>query len=123
MRGSWSALKHLSPFLLRSGTRQRGIMRQRGLAMNTFTVEVQVPEALRELGYTAEQICRDVPTLLVLRRFRQGTISSSKAAHILGLSRRDFLDLLAREGIPLYDPTDEQLADELRAVQGLRPSP
>jgi predicted HTH domain antitoxin len=42
---------------------------------------------------------------LVLKRFRQGLISSGKAANILGWSRRDFLDLLAAEGIPLYDPS------------------
>ena len=87
--------------------------------MSTFTVAVKVPEALRDLGYTEEEICREVPVLLVLKRFRQGAISSSKAARILGLSRRDFLDLLAREGIPIYDPTDQQLADELRILQGL----
>src|SRR5437899_1893824 len=96
-----------------------GIMRIRGIPMNTFTVEVQVPEALRELGYSAEEICREVPALLVLKRFRQGVISSSKAASILGVSRRDFFDLLAREGIALYDPSDEEFANELKTVQEL----
>jgi predicted HTH domain antitoxin len=90
--------------------------------MNTFTVEVKVPEGLRELGFSEEEICREVPVLLVLKRFRQGAISSSKAASILGVSRRDFLDLLAREGIPLYDPTDEELANELKTVQGPGPA-
>ncbi len=87
--------------------------------MNTFTVELQVPEALRELGYNAEDICREVPALLVLKRFRQGAIGTGKAASILGMSRRDFLDLLAREGIPLFDPADEEFANELKTVQEL----
>ena len=87
--------------------------------MDTFTVQVQVPEALRDLGYSNEEICRDVPVLLVLKRFRQGVISSGKAARILGLTRREFLDLLAREGIPLYDPSDEQFADERKRVERL----
>lgn len=87
--------------------------------MNMFTVELQVPEALRELGFSAEEICREVPTLLVLKRFRQGAIGSGKAAAILGISRRDFLDLLAREGIPLYDPSDEEFASELKTIQEL----
>jgi len=84
-----------------------------------FTVELKVPEAVRELGFSDEEICREVPVLLVLKRFRQGTISSSKGARILGLSRREFLELLSREGIPVYDPSDEALADELKTVQEL----
>lgn len=87
--------------------------------MSTFTVQVQVPEALRDIGYTNEEICREVPVLLVLKRFRQGLISSGKAARILGLTRREFLDLLGREGIPIYDPTDEELADERKTVERL----
>ena len=51
--------------------------------MSTFTVEVKIPDALRELGYSAEEICREVPALLVIKRFREGQISSGKAAEIL----------------------------------------
>jgi predicted HTH domain antitoxin len=58
---------------------------------------------------------------LVLRRFRQGLISSGKAARILGWSRRQFLDLLGREGIPMYDPSDEELAKEWQTVQDVEP--
>lgn len=87
--------------------------------MNTFTVQVQFPEALRDIGYSDEEIRREVPVLLVLKRFRQGTISSGKAARILGHTRREFLELLGREGIPLFDPTDEQLADERKSVERL----
>ena len=56
--------------------------------MSMFTVELKVPEAVRELGFSDEEICREVPVLLVLKRFRQGAISSSKGARILGLWRR-----------------------------------
>lgn len=86
--------------------------------MSTFTLQVQVPEALRELKFTEEEIRREVPILLVLKRFRQGVISSGKAAQVLGLSRREFLDVLAREGIPLYDPPDDELAEEWKTAQG-----
>ena len=85
--------------------------------MGTFTLEI--PESLRELGYTDEEMRREVPVLLVLKRFREGAIASGKAASLLGLSRRDFLDLLTREGIPLYDPTDQELADEWKTIRGL----
>jgi predicted HTH domain antitoxin len=87
--------------------------------MGTFTVQVQVPEALRELGYSEEEIRREVPVLLVLKRFRQGALTSGNAACLLGLSRRDFLELVGREGVPLYDPTDQELRDEWKTVQRL----
>ena len=88
--------------------------------MGTFTVQVQVPDALRELGYSEDEICREVPVLLVLKRFRQSALSSGKAASFLGLSRAEFLELLGREVIPLYDPTDQELEDEWKAVQKLQ---
>lgn len=87
--------------------------------MSTFTVQVRIPEALREIGYSNEEIVREVPLLLVLKKFRQGAISSGKAARILGLTRREFLDLLAREGIPVYSPTDEEFGDEQKTIQRL----
>ena len=83
--------------------------------METF--RVQVPEILRELGYGDEEMRREVPVLLVLKRFREGVISSGKAASLLGLSRRDFVDLLTREDVPHYDPTDQELADEWKTVR------
>jgi predicted HTH domain antitoxin len=87
--------------------------------MSTFTLEVQLPEALHELGFDDEEIGREVPALLVMKRFREGAISSGKAARILAMTRREFLERLAREGFPVYDPTDEELAQELQSVRSL----
>ncbi|MDZ7620315.1 MAG: UPF0175 family protein [Patescibacteria group bacterium] len=85
--------------------------------MSTFTLAVEFPEELRHLGYTEAEIREQVPVLLVLKRYREGVISSSKGAGILGLSRREFLDLLRQEGIPVYDPTERELDNELTTVQ------
>ena len=90
--------------------------------MSAFTVELQVPESLSELGFTAEEIRRELPGLLVLKRFREGAISSGKGAAVLGISRREFLDMLAREGIPFFEPSDEELAEEFQTVRGLTSS-
>jgi predicted HTH domain antitoxin len=87
--------------------------------MTTFTVQIQVPSVLRDLGYSDEEIRRDVPVLLVLKRVREGVLSLGKAATVLGLSRRDFLDLLGREGVPIYDPSDLELADEISTIRHL----
>ena len=85
--------------------------------MSQITVQMQVSDAFRELGYSDEELRQEVPILLVLKRFRQRLISSGKAARILGWSRRDFLDLLSREGIPLFDPSEEELAQEWQTAQ------
>lgn len=90
--------------------------------MSTFTLEVQLPEALRELGFGDEEIRREVPVLLVVKRFREGAISSGKAARILGMTRREFLEFLGRAGIPIYDPSDEELAQELRFLRSAPPA-
>src|SRR5947209_447017 len=91
----------------------------RANTMSTFTLEMQLPGALRDLGFGDDEIRREVPVLLVLKRFREGAISSGKAARILGISRRELLDRLAREGIPVYNPTDKELTQELETVQSL----
>jgi predicted HTH domain antitoxin len=92
-------------------------MHRRGIM--TFTVEIQLPEGLREIGCSDEAIRREVPVLLVLKRFRQGELSSGKAASLLGISRRDFLDLLANEGIPFFDPSDVELEKEIESARRL----
>jgi predicted HTH domain antitoxin len=91
--------------------------------MSQITVQMQVSDAFRELGYSDEELRKEVPVLLVLKRFRQGLISSGKAARILEWSRRDFLDLLGREGIPLFDPADAELAEECKTAQRLGSRP
>ncbi len=58
-----------------------------------------------------------------MKRFREGVISSGKAARILGMSRREFLERLARDGFPIYDPTDEELNQELQTVRRIQPTP
>jgi predicted HTH domain antitoxin len=85
--------------------------------MSTFTLEVQVPDALRETGMTPEEMKQEVPFLLVIKSFREHNISAGKAAEILGITYRAFLDLLAKEGIPLYDPTEQEFEEEMRTVR------
>ena len=53
--------------------------------------------------------------VLVESEFEPDTVKA-----FLGLSRREFLDVLAHEGVLLYDPTEQELADEWRTVQRLQ---
>ena len=49
----------------------------------------------------------------VVKRYDVGRISSGKAARLLGISRRAFLDLLGRYGVSEFDPTMD-VASEAR---------
>jgi predicted HTH domain antitoxin len=88
--------------------------------MSTISLQVPLPAGLRDLGYSDEEILREIPVLLVLKRFRQRAVSSGDAARLLGLSRREFLEILAREGIPLYDPSEQELEQELETIRQLK---
>jgi predicted HTH domain antitoxin len=84
-----------------------------------MTLQLKVSEGFDELGFTSEELQREVPTFLVLKRFREGAISSGRAAKLLSMSRVQFLDLLGREGIPIFNPTKEEFLAEIETVRKL----
>jgi predicted HTH domain antitoxin len=91
--------------------------------MSTFTVELELPAGLRTLGMTDADIRREAPTLLILKKFRDGAISTGKAAELLGLSRFQFMDLLAKEQIPLINYSKEELEQEMKTIRELTAKP
>lgn len=84
-----------------------------------MTLEVEVPENFGDLGFTQEELEREVPLLLVLKCYREGAISSGKAARLLSMTRVEFLDLLGREGIPIFNLTKDELAAEFATARRL----
>ena len=88
--------------------------------MQTVTMEITIPKTLLSLGLRQEQIQSQVEKWLVISLFRDDAISSGKAASLLGISRRDFLDLLDQEGIAYLNYSDEELDAEFRAVRELK---
>jgi predicted HTH domain antitoxin len=87
--------------------------------MSTFTVQVEVPDELKNLGFTPESIQRALPSLLVLKRFREGSISSGKATELLSITRQQFLDLLQAEKIPLFDLSRDDASQDFQMAQRL----
>jgi predicted HTH domain antitoxin len=78
-------------------------------------VEFEVPEDLFDPSVTDADLSTQAKQDLVLRLFREKKLSSGGAAQILGVTRRDFLDLLARRGLPFFDLDPTELEDELDA--------
>ena len=78
-------------------------------------VVIEVPEGLRVPPSELEERLR---VELALRLYEKGIASLGQARRIAGLSKWDFLELLAKEGIPLhYD--EGELKEDLEAARKL----
>jgi len=78
-------------------------------------VVIEVPEGLRvPLGELEEKLRVE----LALRLYEKGIASLGQARRIAGLSKWDFLELLAREGIPLHYG-EEELMEDLKVARRL----
>jgi predicted HTH domain antitoxin len=70
-----------------------------------------------ELAGLLQMFDRPVPEtareLIVLELYRQGRISSGKAAELLGVPRVGFITYASKLGIPFFDMTDEEWQAEV----------
>jgi predicted HTH domain antitoxin len=57
--------------------------------------------------------------LMVLELYRQGRISSGKAAALLNMQRLEFIQYSSRLGIPFFDMTDEEWQAEVDRAKKL----
>ena len=67
-------------------------------------------DILEELHRPVNQVARE---LIVLELYRQGEISSGKAAELLGMERVDFIRHASEKGIPYLQLTPEELQREV----------
>ena len=67
---------------------------------------------LEELRRPVKEAARE---LIVLELYRQGELSSGKAAQLLGLEREDFIRQASAKGIPYFQLRGEDLRREVDA--------
>ena len=71
-----------------------------------------------------EKLEREIVNLtkeeVVLRLFKEKKISSGYGAELLGITKRDFWELLHKRRIPLFDYPKEELEKELEALAELK---
>ena len=85
--------------------------------MEMMTLEVTVPKDLHAaLGFSRVRAAEQLKEFSVLGLYQERRISAGKAAEMLDMHKAEFIRLLARVGIPYFDYTAEELADEFRAV-------
>lgn len=85
--------------------------------MEMMTLEMPVPKDLFvALGFTKAQVVMQLKEFSVLGLYRDRRISAGKAAELLGISKAEFVRLLAAKGTPYFDYTPEELTVEFRAI-------
>lgn len=78
------------------------------------TVSINIPEyAFTALGKNQDDLGRELLTAAVVKWFELGAISQGKAAEILGLSRGELLDVLAKYRVSAWQYTRKDLDEEL----------
>jgi predicted HTH domain antitoxin len=76
----------------------------------------ELAAVLRELDGPLERAARE---LIVLELYRRGTISSGKAAELLGMPRLAFIQHASRLGIPYFNMTEDEWKEELARLDQL----
>ena len=73
-------------------------------------------ELLEELQRPARKAARE---LIVLELYRQGEVSSGRAAQLLGKEREEFIRYASEQGIPYFQLEGDELQRELEAIKKL----
>jgi predicted HTH domain antitoxin len=81
------------------------------MAMDTMTLEVPISsDLLLALGSSSARAVEQVKEFSVLGLYHERRVSAGKAAELLGLTKAEFVRLLAHKGHPYLDYTAEELA-------------
>jgi predicted HTH domain antitoxin len=81
------------------------------------TVQIEYPDDVLA-GIDEEHLQTLAREAVFVRLYEQGLLSSGRAAHLLGMSRWEFLDLLGRYGVSLFDDVGDLEDDAKRAHLG-----
>ena len=77
------------------------------------TISIQVPDSVASVFGNPDDAGKSILAAAVVKWFELGRISQGKAAEILGLSRADFLNLLASYRVSAWQYTEQELDEEL----------
>ncbi|OGL42431.1 MAG: hypothetical protein A2042_04595 [Candidatus Schekmanbacteria bacterium GWA2_38_11] len=78
--------------------------------MKTARLEIDISgdvySTLEIKGYTKKK--------LAINLFSEGILSFGKAAQLAGLNKWRFMDLLREKKIPFYEPTEEEISEDIK---------
>jgi predicted HTH domain antitoxin len=86
--------------------------------MNTVSLDLEedVVALLHQFNQPLRQTARE---LIVLELYRRGTISSGKAAELIGMERQEFIHHASSLGIPYFAMTEDEWDTERRRSETL----
>ena len=78
-------------------------------------ITMTIPEeALAAVGRSPEKVGAELRMLAAVKLFELKKLSSGAAARLAGVSRVEFLRRLGEYGVPVFDMTEEEFAQETR---------
>ena len=89
--------------------------------MSGVTIELG-DDLVEVLSMLDQPLERSVRELVVLELYRRATISSGRAALLLGMSKLEFIQWSGRLGIPFFRMTEEELDAEVARLQSWYPA-
>lgn len=85
------------------------------------TIKVPFPsEILEKISTTYQDSASLIREAAVLELYREGKISSGKAAGILGMERFEFIRYAGMKGIPYIRITPKELEEEVNLLKKLK---
>ena len=90
--------------------------------MKTETISFEVSQdLLASLKLGSVALAQRIRLLAAIAFFRDKKLSLGKAAQLAGLNRLHFMDMLAKEGIVIFDYDESVLDSDLEGIAHLRP--
>ena len=87
-----------------------------GMESAPVEIDRDLVDLLEELHRPAKQAARE---LIVLELYRQGEVSSGRAAQLLGKEREEFIRYASQQGIPYFQLDSDELQRELDTFKKL----
>ena len=85
--------------------------------VDTVTVQVELPrDLLLALNVPTSEAGRRAQEWLAIELFREGEISTGKAAEILGITKTQFILLLAQRDIDYLDISPDELISDIETA-------
>lgn len=81
-----------------------------------ITIASDLAGVLQSLNRPTDQSARE---LIVLELYRRGTLSSGKAAELLGMGRGEFVQHASNLGIPFFEMTSDEWQAEANESRNL----
>jgi predicted HTH domain antitoxin len=81
--------------------------------------EWELPDEVFGEGFQEEMFVAKIKEEAAMRLLKERRISQGKAAELLGISRHDLFDLMAKHEIPVIDMTPEELQQEFQRANAL----